>query len=136
MPVIRHTDARRIETPNAVMTTYASPTQGSTALAMWKVDMEAGKSGPLHAMDVEQIWTFVTGSATVELADGPVTVAAGDTLVLPADVARQITTADGFTAVVAGPSPAHVYNPDAVTPPGACGLAPKDDERLLPPWIA
>ncbi|MFJ2578668.1 cupin domain-containing protein [Kitasatospora aureofaciens] len=136
MPVIRHADARRTETPNAVMTTYASPTQGTTALAMWQVDMSAGKQGPLHAMDVEQIWTFVTGAATVDLAGDAVAVTAGDTLVLPADVARQITTLDGFTAVVASPSPAHAYNPDAVTPAGACGLAPKDAERLLPPWIA
>ncbi|MFD0398370.1 cupin domain-containing protein [Kitasatospora sp. NPDC059811] len=136
MPVIRHADARRIETPNAVMTTYASPTQGSTTLALWQVDMTAGKSGPLHAMDVEQIWTLLTGTATVTLPDGPVPLTAGDTLVLPADLARRITTADGFTAIVAGPSPAHAYNPDAVTPEGACGLAPRDAERLLPPWIA
>ncbi|MEV7935766.1 cupin [Kitasatospora sp. NPDC088264] len=136
MPVIRHADARRTETPNAVMTTYASPTQGSTALALWQVDMTAGKSGPLHAMDVEQIWTLLTGTAIVTLPDGPVPLTAGDTFVLPADLARQITTADGFTAIVAGPSPAHAYNPDAVTPEGACGLAPRDAERLLPPWIA
>ncbi|MFD4396036.1 cupin domain-containing protein [Kitasatospora sp. NPDC058478] len=136
MPVIRHADARRTETPNAVMTTYASPTQGSTTLALWQVDMTAGKSGPLHAMDVEQIWTLLTGTATVTLPDGPVPLTAGDTLVLPADLARRITTADGFTAIVAGPSPAHAYNPDAVTPEGACGLAPRDAERLLPPWIA
>ncbi|MFJ9605509.1 cupin domain-containing protein [Kitasatospora sp. NPDC101176] len=136
MPVIRHAEARRTETPNAVMTTYASPTQGSTGLALWRVDMRAGGTGPLHAMDVEQVWTLLTGSATVDLAEGPVTVAAGDTLVLPADTARQFTTADGFAAVVAGPSPAHAYNPDAVTPEGACAMAPRDAERVLPAWIA
>ncbi|MEE1787801.1 cupin [Streptomyces sp. SP17BM10] len=136
MPVIRHADARRTETPNAVMTTYASPTQCSTALAMWHVDMAARKRGPLHAMDVEQIWTLLSGSASVDLAGETLSVSAGDTVVFPADVARQISTADGFTAVVAGLSPAHAYNPDAVTPEGACALAPKDDERMLPSWIA
>lgn len=136
MPVIRHADARRTETPNAVMTTYASPTQGSTSLAMWHVDMGAGKQGPLHAMDVEQIWTLLSGSAVVSLAGEALSLFAGDTVALPAGAARQISTDDGFTAIVASPSPAHAYNPDAVTPEGACGMAPKDDERVLPPWIA
>ncbi|ARF80587.1 cupin domain-containing protein [Kitasatospora aureofaciens] len=136
MPVIRSADARRTETPNAVMTTHASPTQGSTALAQWKVEMPADRQGPLHAMDTEQIWTFLTGSAEVDLAGESIAVAAGDTLVLPADAPRRIATAEGFTAVVASPSPSHAYNPDARTPDGACALAPRDAERLLPAWIA
>ncbi|MFJ9697339.1 cupin domain-containing protein [Kitasatospora sp. NPDC101183] len=136
MPVIRRDDARRTETPNAVMTTYASPTQGSTALALWRVDMPADRKGPVHAMDTEQIWTFLTGSVTVDLDGETLHVAAGDTLVLPAAVRRRLATAEGFTAVVASPSPSRAYNPEAVTPPDACGLAPRDDERVLPPWIA
>ncbi|MBD0675011.1 cupin [Streptomyces sp. CBMA156] len=136
MPVIRSADARRTSTPNAVMTTYASPTQGSAALAVWHVDMTAGARGPLHAMDTEQVWTLLTGSARVDLAGEALTLAAGDTAVLPAGAVRQIATTDGFTAVVASPSPAHAYNPDARTPEGACGLAPRDDQRVLPPWIA
>ncbi|WP_030243615.1 cupin domain-containing protein [Streptomyces sp. NRRL S-350] len=136
MPVIRQSEARRTETPNAVMTTYASPTQGSASLALWHVDMPAGKHGPLHAMTAEQIWVFLTGTATVHHADDTLTLAAGDTLVLPADTPRRITTADGFTAIVTSPSPAHAYNPDAVTPEGACALAPRDADRLLPAWIA
>ncbi|MFD0407716.1 cupin domain-containing protein [Kitasatospora sp. NPDC127116] len=136
MPVIRRTDARRTATPNAVMTTYASPTQGSAALAVWHVDMAAGTKGPLHAMDTEQVWTLLTGTARVDLAGEAFTLAAGDTAVLPADTVRQIATTDGFTAVVASLSPAHAYNPDARTPEGACGLAPRDDQRVLPPWIA
>ncbi|MFE6053531.1 cupin domain-containing protein [Kitasatospora sp. NPDC056446] len=136
MPVIRRTDARRTETPNAVMTTYASPTQGSTSLAMWHVDMVAGAQGPLHAMDTEQIWTLATGTAAVDLAGETVALAAGDTLVLPAGLTRQITTDTGFTAVVASPSPSRAYNPDARTPEGACDLAPRDDQRVLPAWIA
>ncbi|MFF7988442.1 cupin domain-containing protein [Kitasatospora xanthocidica] len=136
MPVIRRADARQSETPNATMTTFASPTQGSTALALWRVEMRPGAQGPLHAMDAEQLWTFLTGSATAELAGETHELAAGDTLVLPADTARRITTAEGFTAVVAAPSPTHAYNPDAITPEGACGMAPRGAQRVLPPWIA
>ncbi|WP_031074435.1 cupin domain-containing protein [Streptomyces sp. NRRL WC-3742] len=136
MTVIRDNDARRTETPNGVMTTYASPTQGATALALWRVEMLADRKGPVHAMDTEQIWTFLAGTATVDLDGETLTVGAGDTLVLPADVRRQIITAEGFTAVVTSPSPSYAYNPDAVTPPGACDLAPRDDQRVLPAWIA
>ncbi|MET8546252.1 cupin domain-containing protein [Kitasatospora sp. NPDC004799] len=136
MSVIRRADARRTATPNGVMTTYASPTQGSAALAVWHVEMVAGARGPLHAMDTEQVWTLLTGTARVNLAEETVTLAAGDTAVLPADTVRQIATDTGFTAVVASPSPAYAYNPDARTPEGACALAPRDDRRVLPPWIA
>ncbi|MFI2608804.1 cupin domain-containing protein [Kitasatospora sp. NPDC018619] len=136
MPVIRRTDARRTETPNAVMTTWASPTQGSAALAVWQVEMAAGARGPLHAMDTEQVWTLLAGTAEIDLAGEALALATGDTAVLPADTARRIATGTGFTAVVASLSPAHAYNPGAVTPPGACALAPRDDQRILPPWIA
>ncbi|MER6303584.1 cupin domain-containing protein [Kitasatospora sp. NPDC001539] len=136
MPVIRSTDARRTQTPNAVMTTCASPTQGSTSLAVWRVEMGAGRQGPLHAMDAEQVWTVLVGTAAVDLDGEPLTVAAGDTLVLPVGLPRRISTTEGFTALVASTSPSHAYNPDAVTPPGACALAPRDDQRIVPPWIA
>ncbi|RKT18201.1 quercetin dioxygenase-like cupin family protein [Streptomyces sp. 1114.5] len=135
MPVIHRSEARRTETPNAVMTTLGSPTQGTTTLAMWQVEMRPHAQGPLHAMDAEQIWTLLTGSATVALAGETLTLSAGDTLVLPADAARRIATTEGFTAVVASTSPSHAYNPDARTPEDACTLAPRDAQRLLPPWI-
>ncbi|MEU9041262.1 MULTISPECIES: cupin domain-containing protein [unclassified Kitasatospora] len=136
MSVIRRTDARQTETPNAAMTTFASPTQGSTTLAMWQVEMRPDSQGPLHAMEAEQIWTFLAGSATADLAGEHYTLTAGDTLVLPADTARRITTTEGFTAIVASTSPSRAYNPDAITPEGACAAAPRDAERILPAWIA
>ncbi|MEV0187259.1 cupin domain-containing protein [Kitasatospora purpeofusca] len=112
MSVIRSTDARRTETPNAVMTTYASPTQGGTGLALWRVEMQAARSGPRHAMDTEQVWTFLTGTAAVDLDGEALTVAAGDTLVLPADLPRQMRSDGGFTAVVASPAPSMARNLD------------------------
>ncbi len=136
MPVIHRSEARRTETPNATMTTLGSPAQGTTTLAMWQVEMRPHAQGPLHAMDTEQIWTLLTGSATVAHGGDTLTLSAGDTLVLPADTARRIATTEGFTAVVASTSPSHAYNPDARTPEDACALAPRDAQRVLPPWIA
>src|SRR5260370_6498573 len=89
MPLIRHPDSRRTETPNAVMTTLASPTQGGAGHAVWRVDMRAGQSGPLHAIDTEQVWTVLDGGATVELDGQVLTLGPGYTPVLPADAPRR-----------------------------------------------
>lgn len=45
---VRSTHARRAATPNAIMTTLASPSLGSSAgLSLWQVQMNAGQRGPL-----------------------------------------------------------------------------------------
>jgi quercetin dioxygenase-like cupin family protein len=137
MPVIRSADARRTPTPNAVMTTYASPTQGGSTAALWHVAMNPGTTGPYHAFDAEQIWTVLSGGFVVELDGEKLTVGTGDTLIAPAHLPRRVyADADtGFTAIVTAPADALAYNPNDVTPPGACALAPRDAERVAPPWM-
>ncbi|MFC7620752.1 cupin domain-containing protein [Microlunatus sp. GCM10028923] len=120
---IRRADARRTETPNAVMITLASPTQGNSGLALWQVEMEAGKTGPDHTFDVEQIWTWLSGSATVSVDARPIDVRDGDTLVIPAEVPRRVHTDAGFTAIVAAAA-------------GARASTPGGGDPVLPPWIA
>lgn len=99
----RIADARVTTTPNAVMTTLASPTQGgSSALSMWRVAMDGGQAGPVHRFDVEQVWHLLDGTATV-MIDGEVTnLDAGDTLVLAAGLPRQIRTTSGALFIVSG----------------------------------
>jgi quercetin dioxygenase-like cupin family protein len=101
MVVIRQQDARRTQTPNALMTTLASPTQGEAATAVWRVDMQPSHAGPLHSIDEQQVWTVLSGGATVQLGDDSFDLAAGDTMVLPPDAPRRITSGNaGFVAVV------------------------------------
>jgi quercetin dioxygenase-like cupin family protein len=121
---IRSAEARRTETPNAVMTTHASPTLGGSGQALWQVEMAAGAVGPEHVMDGEQIWLATGGAATVRVGDENVVLAPGDTLVLPADVVRRIAAdpAAGFTAVVSGTGGAHARVPGG--------------EPVVPAWIA
>jgi quercetin dioxygenase-like cupin family protein len=91
---------------------------------MWRVEMTAGPRGPDHRFDVEQLWTVVRGGATVTIDGATHAVGAGDTLVLPADVARQIAAGeDGFEALVAAPA-------------GARALLADGTDRGTPPWIA
>lgn len=124
MTVIPATAARRSETPNAVMTTLASPTQGGAGLALWRVDMTPGASGPEHLFDVEQIWTTLAGAATVTVDGADHALAAGDTIILRGGQVRRIAAGgDGFQAVVAAPA-------------GARALLTDGTDRGVPPWIA
>lgn len=121
---VRRDGTRRTETPNAGMTTYASPTLGGAAQALWQVEMVPGATGPEHVMVGEQVWMATGGAATVRVGDDQVELAAGDTLVLPAGVVRRIAAdpARGFVAIVSGVGGAH-----ACTPGG---------EPVVPAWIA
>lgn len=136
MTLVRHADCRRTETPNGVMTTLATPTQGGvTGLAVWRVDSVPGRRGPRHAADAEQVWTFLEGTATIELGGRELAVGPGDTVVMTPDVPRQVTAGPdgGFVAVVTAPAGCEVYIPqDAANEP--CDLAPQGDERLVPLW--
>jgi len=135
MPVIRHAESRRTETPNAVMTTLASPTQGGAAQAVWRVDMRPGQAGPRHGIDTEQVWTVLDGGASVELDGELLTVASGDTLILPADAPRRITAdpAAGFTAIVAAPAGTRAYTLDGTRV--GTGCAAPDGGKLVPAWV-
>ena len=124
MPVIRKAESRRTETPNAVMTTLATPTQGSSGLAVWRIELGPGKSNPQHAFDTEQVWTVVDGGATVDLDGEKITVTSGDTIVMPADVPRRVfaDVADGFAAIVAAPAGTRASTPDRA-------------DKVSPAWV-
>ena len=136
MPVIRSAETRRTETPSAVMTTLASPTQGGAGQAVWRVDMRPGQTGPLHAIDTEQVWTVLDGGATVELDGQALTVGPGDTLILPADAPRRVSAdpAAGFAAIAVAPAGTRAYTLDATSV--APGCAVPDGDKLVPAWVA
>ncbi|MER7365445.1 cupin domain-containing protein [Nonomuraea wenchangensis] len=138
MAVVPNAECRRTETPNGVMTTLASPTQGQAEQAVWRVDARPGMEGPVHAFDAEVLWTWLDGAAVVELGEERHEVAAGDTMVLPADVSRRMFAdpVRGFVSIVTAPAGTKVYNLDGTSAPDACDLAPKGSERLVPPWVS
>jgi quercetin dioxygenase-like cupin family protein len=124
MELIRRADARCTETPNATMTTYASPSQGRSRQALWRVSMAPGAQGPEHRMASEQIWTVLEGAASVTVDGAVHDVGPGDTLVLAGGVTRTIAAgADrGLEAVVTG------RGGDTAAGPGR--------DPVVPPWIA
>ncbi|MDR8408360.1 cupin [Nonomuraea sp. 3-1Str] len=125
MAVIRDAQARRSETPGGVMTTLASPTQGDATRSVWRVDAKPGAEGPVHDFDVEQVWTWLSGAATVELGEETFGVEAGDTVVMPPHTRRRVLAgaAEGYAAIVTAAAGAR-----AITADGA--------DFGVPPWIA
>lgn len=123
--VVRASEARRTETPNATMTTLASPTLGATAgLSLWRVEMAAGAAGPWHRFDSEQLWSVEAGTIEIAGPDGAATLTAGDSVVLAAGTERRVGATTDARAVVCGLGDAVVH------------AAGEDAPRGTPPWIA
>ncbi|WP_181784795.1 cupin domain-containing protein [Pseudonocardia pini] len=121
MTVVRRAAQRTHETPNASMTTLASPTLGGAGQSLWQVRMRPGQAGPEHVMDREQVWTVVEGTMTVEPFGE---LGAGDTVVLPAGVARRVVAgSEGVSALVTGAGDGRALLPDGT-------------DRGVPDWIA
>jgi quercetin dioxygenase-like cupin family protein len=117
--------ARRTETPTAVMTTLASPTQGgSEHLSLWRVEMPTGRSGPLHRFDSEQLWTVLNGQINISCEGAVTELAAGDTVVIPAHVERQVIALQDASVIVCG------FGDAVASIPG------EDAPRGTPAWIA
>jgi quercetin dioxygenase-like cupin family protein len=121
----RASDLRRTETPTGAMTTFASPTQGSEHLSLWRVEMDAGAQGPVHVFDSEQIWMVIGGTVTIAGEDDQrIRLSPGDAAVVAPDEQRQVTADEAAVLVVCG-------HGDAIaTVPG------EEKPRGVPPWIA
>ena len=101
MEIVHATDRRVSTTPNATMTTLASPTLGGAETSMWLVEMPAGIQGPVHSFAGEVVWSITAGSASVRVGEVDQPLEAGDTVVLAAGELRQFTAgATGFSGIV------------------------------------
>lgn len=121
----RRAQARTTVTPNATMTTLASPTAGaSDGRSLWLVEMTAGAQGPLHVFDSEQIWTVLSGSVEFELDGSVLLLEEGDTLVIPAGAQRQVSAAGDSRMLVTGDGAAIVT------------VVGESEPRGTPAWIA
>jgi quercetin dioxygenase-like cupin family protein len=106
------------------MTTLASPTLGGADRPIWRVDMQPGRSGPEHRFDVEQVWTVLTGGATIELDGQPIVLGVGDTVIMPPAVSRRVIAdaEHGLAAIVTAPAGARASMTDGT-------------DRGVPAWI-
>ena len=117
--LVKRADARTTVTPNARMTTLASPTLGATSgRSLWLVDMTAGATGPMHVFDSEQIWTMIGGQAEIEIDGVAHPLDAGDTLVIPAEAERQVRATTACRMLVTGEATATASIPGEPEPRG------------------
>jgi quercetin dioxygenase-like cupin family protein len=123
--LVKRAHARTTSTPNATMTTLASPTLGATnGRSLWLVDMVAGATGPLHVFDTEQIWTVMDGNAEIEIDGVAYPLDSGDTLVIPAGADRQVRATAACRMLVTGDGGA------------TARVVGESESRGTPPWIS
>ena len=123
--LVKRADARTTVTPNATMTTLASPTLGETSgRSLWLVEMTAGALGPAHVIDTEQIWTVIDGQAAIQIEDVAHPLDAGDTLVILAGTQRQVHATTACRMLVTGDATA------IASVPG------ESESRGTPAWIS
>ncbi|MGB3306489.1 MAG: cupin domain-containing protein [Thermomicrobiales bacterium] len=122
--IVRSTETRRSETSGGVMTTLVSPTlSGPTATSLWRVELKAGQSGPVHYIDSPQIWTVLSGRASIRVQGTAHELATGDTIAIDGASERQVVATDDTIFLVCGQSDAKA------------SLA-ADTPGVTPPWIA
>ena len=122
--LIRRAQARTTVTPNATMTTLASPTLGATAgRSLWLVEMTAQARGPLHVFDSEQIWTVLEGQAAITIGENEYALEVGDTLVIPGGLARRVRASSDCRMAVTGDGAASVT------------VVGESESRGIPAWI-
>ncbi|KAA6223215.1 cupin domain-containing protein [Streptomyces albofaciens JCM 4342] len=112
MHVVTETDARTTRTAAAAMFGLAAPSQGSTELCTWRVEMAAGKETPVHTIDREQVWMPISGAFEVVIGDETEIVKAGQAVMVPGGATRRLTALEDAQALVAMPVGGQAALPD------------------------
>lgn len=123
MNLITRQSAPPFAAGGTAITGYAAPSRGARAVSLWRIDMTAGSTSPLHQMDVEEVFLGLEGVAVAEVDGRQTTVGAGDCLILPA------TTPFTLTAGPDGP-----FRAVACMPAGGRARMLPDGEAFVPPW--
>ena len=123
LSVVARAAARETSTPAAVMRTYAAPSGPSRAsVAVWRTEMSGDSAGPVHLVSEDQVVVVLQGTMLAVVAETTYELTAEDSLVLPADVPRQLTAGPGGVTVLVSSVPgahAQVGSGDAVPVPWA-----------------
>jgi quercetin dioxygenase-like cupin family protein len=90
---------RTFETPNATMSTYASAALTGSDVAVWRVEMQPGSRGPLHAASREQVMVVLEGRLVATVGGRQTQLAPAESAILPAGAERQLENAADEPAV-------------------------------------
>lgn len=121
MAVISVTEERTYATPAAVMYGLAAPSQGSSDLSAWRVEMNAGEASPVHVIDRDQVWMGIAGTLEFSVDGEAHVLGERQALVVPAGAVRSFKTgAEKADAVV------------CMRPGGVASVPGTPGERPLP----
>ena len=123
MHLIQHTEAPTFAAGDTAVTGYAAPSRGADQVSLWRIELAAGSTSPLHYMDCEEVFLGLQGTALATVDGSEHILGPGDCLILPPETP--------FTFHVPGADP---FQALACIPAG--GLATMVDSGLTfpPPW--
>jgi len=124
MPVIAGAEAPEFTLPGVTFIGLASPSRGAKENAVWRLIMAPGVAPLPHRLTREEIFVATAGTAVATLAGEVHTLAAGDSIVVPAGIDFSLATpgGEGFEAVV-------------ILPVGGQAMI-GDEAPFTPPWAA
>ncbi|HRA33258.1 MAG TPA: cupin domain-containing protein [Thermomicrobiales bacterium] len=123
MNVFRASELAFIETPGANATAaIATPSRGAEDVSIVRQRQQPGGGNPAHFHDREEVMIVTRGSVAVTLGGESVMLGSGDTLIIPARTAHQLSNAGDDEAEWLLVAPAGV------------GFFREDGERADPLW--
>lgn len=123
MNVFRASELAFIETPGANATAaIATPSRGAEDVSIVRQRQQPGGGNPAHFHDREEVMIVTRGSVAVTLGGESVMLGSGDTLIIPAQTAHQLSNAGDDEAEWLLVAPAGV------------GFFREDGERADPLW--
>jgi len=121
MPITRAGDARSWQLPGATFTAIASPSRGrSQDVSVWRLTMAAGTAPTPHTVTRTEVFAVIAGRGRITIGDdAPVTVGAGDAIVIEPDTLFGLSTGtEQLEAIVCLPAGGQAAMPgtDPFTP--------------------
>jgi quercetin dioxygenase-like cupin family protein len=122
MPLIKSSSAPTFDLPSLSVLGLAAPSRGSRETCVWRITLAPGSAGTPHAVDREEIFVALAGTARVALGGEETALDPGDTFIVPAGQSFSLSNpgVEPFSAI-------------AVLPVGGRAVLP-GGEPFAPPW--
>jgi quercetin dioxygenase-like cupin family protein len=123
MPVERHEDHPTFELGGNTITSLAGPSRGAEEAALYRVDVPPGGELPRHRHDHLDVFTLEHGSGTVLIDDDAISLATGDSVVVPKGAWHVFEAGDGGATLI-------------VTMLAGTKMVREDGSETVPPWVS